>query len=554
MAQCGVQSESVMLQSRTLTKQVTEDPASPILGTQCRFATSSEWDDLATNPETQDQYVAAVLRWDGRFASPGNAVSTNGLTKDHITLNDDGSKKEVAGYTAPSKENLHLSMLAKIVDGHPLAWNFVIAYALQNSGLSAAEQDALTEDQLKAMGEEEALRRLDTIIGEYDRYREDCPGCGGFINWAWVGESGFEWQPGKKVKGIPALDNGQNAWAMIAVAQVLGEKGHTDLAARYQTQIDVMKAEAAKMFFNGKRCAMVANVKDKKKAAGAKLKQKGQLRDPFEGELMIMFMDLLADGINAKGRKRMWKKVKKGVFRKTYNGPEPADVDPGCADSLPGPITVESGWRFSAHEEWKYLVLPYLENDQTRRIVRNAERARSWDAHLRGLGGMMAAAYRPVAGGGNPMYMDTLGIQSISYGYPEPARADLVVSPYGSFPLILADRGSGLAWHRATIARPKMQSPYGTVESSQAFPADGSEPQVAAIHTWDTKVTTDLAMVGGIGDIISRFFAANGLSERFATILESQQKKLLDLEGEDIPFAPPPVPPQGSEFADCSSV
>ena len=50
------------------------------------------------------------------------------------------------------------------------------------------------------------------------------------------------------------------------------------------------------------------------------------------------------------------------------------------------------------------------------------------------------------------------------------------------------------------------------------------------------------------------FFAANGLSERFATILESQQKKLLDLEGEDIPFAPPPVPPQGSEFADCSSV
>lgn len=462
-------------------------------------------------------------------------------------------KKNVAGYTAPSKENLHISMLAKILDKDPLAWNFVIDYALENSGLSTEEQNALSEDQLKTMAEEEALRRLGTIIGEYDRYREDCPGCGGFINWAWVGNEGFQWQHGKKVKGIPALDNGQNAWAMIAACQVLGEKGHTELAARYQTQIDVMKASAAKLFWNGKRCAMAANVKDKKKPAGAKLKQKGQLRDPFEGELMAMFMDLLADGINANARKRIWKKVKKGVIRKTYNGPLPGDVDPACADALPGPITVESGWRFSAHEEWKYLVLPYLENDETKRILRNSERARTWDAHLRGLGGMMAAAYRPVPNS-HPMYMDTLGIQSISYGYTEPAKEDLVVSPYGTFPLILVERGSGLSWHRATIARPKMQSPYGTVESSQAYPAEGSEPQVAAIHTWDTKVTTDLAMVGGIGNIIARFFAANGLTERFQSIIENQQEALRDLEGEDIPFAPPPVPPAGAEYADCTTV
>jgi len=404
---------------------------------------------------------------------------------------------------------------------------------------------------LKEMAEAEALHRLEGIIGEYERHREDCPGCGGFINWVWVDDDGFVWQHEKKVKGIPSLDNGQMAWAMIAARQVLGEKGHTDLAARYQTQIDVMKAEATKLFWNGKRCATSANVKDKKKAAGAKLKQKGQLRDPFEGELMIMFMDLLAEGLTDANRARLWKKVKNGVFRKTYNGPDPDDLDPNCPDEFPGPITVEAGWRFSAHEEWKFLVLPYLNNPETRALQQNNERARSWDAHLRGLGGMMAAAYRPKADGGMPMYMDTLGIQSVSYGYPEPAKSDLVVSPYGSFPLILADRGMGLAWHRATAARPKMQSPYGTVEASIAFPADGSDPSVAPIHTWDTKVTSDLAMVGGTGDIIQRFFDENGLTERFNAILTEQQSSLTNLEGVNIRFAPPPVPPSGENFAEC---
>lgn len=306
---------------RTITEQASAVPAVPILGTPCRFAVSSEWDDLVTNPETQDNYVAAVLRWDGRFASPGAAVSSNGITRDNIKLNDDGSQASVAGYSAPSKENLHISMLATILDETPLAWNFVIDYALQNSGLSVEEQNALPENALKEMAVEEALRRLGTIIGEYEAYREDCPGCGGFINWVWVDDDGFLYQPGEKVKGVPALDNGQNAWAMIAAHQVLEEKGHTELAARYQAQIDVMKASAAKMFFNGKRCSSSANVKDKKKGPGEHLVQKGMLRDPFEGELMIMFMDLVADDIDDTGRFKLWKKVKTGVQKKNIQAP-----------------------------------------------------------------------------------------------------------------------------------------------------------------------------------------------------------------------------------------
>jgi len=313
---------------------------------------------------------------------------------------------------------------------------------------------------------------------------------------------------------------------------------------------------AAKVFFNGKKCGTNTNVKDKKSAPGADLRIRGQLRDPFEGELMIMWMDLMADGITDPNRERLWRKVKRGIWRKTYSGPELEADDPNFGVELPnGPITVESGWRFSSHEEWKYLVLPYLGNDDVRRLFKNGERARTWDAHLRGLGGMMAAAYRPADDGGNEVYMDTLGIQSISYGYSEPAKKDLVVTPYAAFPLVLVDRGLGLAWHRATIARPNMQSPLGTVESSQAFPVGGGEPQVAAMHSWDTKVSTDLAMVGGTGDIIARFFAANGLSDRFEAIMQdtfSHKNLLTDLQGVDTPFASPPTtPPAGPNFAEC---
>ena len=46
--------------------------------------------------------------------------------------------------------------------------------------------------------------------------------------------------------------------------------------------------------------------------------------------------------------------------------------------SLPnGPITVQKGWRFSTHEMWKYLVLPYLDNEIVAEVVRNGERART---------------------------------------------------------------------------------------------------------------------------------------------------------------------------------
>jgi len=525
----------------------------------CRFA-KLDWNDLISDAHVQDQYIAATLRWDGKFASPGVGISQNGLTKDHVRLNADGTIRYRAGYTAPSKESLHLSMLAVVIDGaSPLAWNFLIEDALARSALTEEEKQILSQDELKALAETEARNRAERIIGEYERWRENCPGCGGFVNWAGVGDVGFI-LPGAsdgKVRRVPALDNGQMAWAMVALATVLEEKGHTALAARYNAQVNAMKASAGFLYVDSRKrkCYSTVNVKEKDKPVGeGVIKQKGGLRDPFEGELMIMFQTLLADGVadNAKANRNLWRKVKRSVVVKEYSGPAVRHSN----ETLPkGPITVQAGWRFSAHEQWKFLVLPYLDNDLARRVMQNAERARSWDARLRALPGMMASAYRPPkAAEPNPVYMDKLGVPSVSYGYTEPSEKDLVVSPYGVYPLIIADRGTGLAWHKAMLARPKMQSQYGSVEASEAFPGVGSETRVAEILSWDTKVTTDLAMVGGTGSILRRFLQKEaGRYEKFLRIVSDQMAKFAELKGEETPYADPPADvPHSASFANCS--
>jgi hypothetical protein len=451
-------------------------------------------------------------------------------------------------------------MLAVVIDGEsPLAWNFLIEDALAKSSLGEKEVQALSNHEQKRLAEAEALNRAEKVIGEYERWRENCPGCGGFVNWVGVDDVGFV-LPGAvdgKVKDIPALDNGQMAWAMIAMATVLQEKGHEQLAARYQAQVDAMKASADFLYVGSekRRCYSRINVKEKDKIVGdGAIKQYGMLRDPFEGELMIMFQTLLADGVkdHPKANENLWRKVKKGVLVREYSGP----AVPHSDESLPrGPITVQAGWRFSAHEQWKFLVLPYLDVELARRVMQNAERARSWDARLRNIPGMMAASYRPPkASEARPVYMDRLGVEPVSYGYAEPSESDLVVSPYGAYPLILADRGIGLAWHKAMLARPKMQSQYGSVEASEAFPGVGTEPRVAEILSWDTKVTSDLAMVGGTGSILRRFLQKEeGRYEKFLRIVADQIASFSNLKGEDTPYALPPVDlPESASFPNCA--
>ncbi len=91
----------------------------------------------------------------------------------------------------------------------------------------------------------------------------------------------------------------------------------------------------------------------------------------------------------------------------------------------------------------------------------------------------------------------------------QPAPRTDIITPYGSFPVIIANFSVGLVWYHNMISGPKMQGssfswplfamlcsnlhigPHG---STEAILVNGTE--ISPLLTWDTKITTVLAMLG----------------------------------------------------------
>jgi len=295
---------------------------------------------------------------------------------------------------------------------------------------------------------------------------------------------------------------------MVAILQALkgAQDRHdeaADLIRRYEAHINIMKGSVVTIFQNSKgKVASMAKAKNPKgEIDPSDYKLKGSLQDPFEGELMLMFIDMMTSGDGrpkANALAKMWQKHNKGNQVGTWTS----------QDGAVGPITVQKGWRFSAHEAWKYLVLPYFEDENVVRLFRNQELVRTWDAQTNNIPGMKAACY-----GTNPWYVDRLGVKEVSFGFDDNVReSDKMVTPYSAFPLIMLDRGQGLAWHRAMLARPQMQNKYGSTEASRQT---NDNPGVAMKCTWDTKVTTDVALVGGTHALLKRYLEENEVWDRF---------------------------------------
>jgi hypothetical protein len=107
--------------------------------------------------------------------------------------------------------------------------------------------------------------------------------------------------------------------------------------------------------------------------------------------------------------------------------------------------------------------------------------------------------------------------------------------------LILANPGVGLAWHHNMLLMPRMQGIHGTTESMSA---DGS--YIAPVVTWDSKITTLLAMSGGLGPINRLGLIRDDHYQRFQSILTSHWESFQNLSGEDLPF---PLPPKAQRPA-----
>jgi hypothetical protein len=188
---------------------------------------------------------------------------------------------------------------------------------------------------------------------------------------------------------------------------------------------------------------------------------------------------------------------------------------------------------FSTHEQWKLLLLPYQARELplVQKVFLNAEKARVFDAYSSGIPGLMASINDVTDGSEDiPDYASACGIQSIAF--EDILRRDLI-TPYGSFGLFLQDAKAGFCWYNNMLRGPRMQSSFG---STEAINVNGTE--ISPLTTWDSKITTVLAMLGGIGEINQRFLRAEKDPEfgtsfnRFVYIVNREHSLLFGSEKE----------------------
>lgn len=175
-------------------------------------------------------------------------------------------------------------------------------------------------------------------------------------------------------------------------------------------------------------------------------------------------------------------------------------------------VTVERGFWFSSHEQWKVLFMPYGLSSTFLRIRANNERARSWhsaDNSIPGLYGCQAG----------PAETNTEDTGYYCSGIPEIASQkitfDKLVTPYGSFPLLLVNKEIGSVWLHNSIYSPAGQTRYGALEGTGL---NGS--LISPVLTWDTKITAALAVMNGTWEIIAEELGKRNLLDEFASRVE----------------------------------
>eukprot|EP00913_Durusdinium_trenchii_P030534 g28602.t1 len=91
------------------------------------------------------------------------------------------------------------------------------------------------------------------------------------------------------------------------------------------------------------------------------------LWDPFEGEMVVLFIDLMGNWSNYTDPQAEKDKI--------WNI-KAQHVDPVLYNESNNTYVIQEGFWFSAHEQWKTLQLPYLQIPLVHHLFRNGEMAR----------------------------------------------------------------------------------------------------------------------------------------------------------------------------------
>ena len=491
--------------------QTSADPVRP-----CMFASKFLQPNSLNSQDARDKLCDLVLTWDGMFQRTGVGVGQNGLTFDGIGLDERSGRPDIMkrhNFTAPSKESLHLSMLALAIQGNQRGLTFF--------GSPNSQQPLL--DIL--------FRKLRTMSLFHSQY----PGYGHFLPWILHDGTGDATPAEGWSHQVPALDNGQMVWSWIAVAEALRsciEKHgrNIDLDLDIDIDVDVDAAgrhscggmlvlveelignftrSAAPIFYDNlghvRAVSHIIDIQDGSLNASNYFTANpcGDpcfLDDPYEGELMVQFLCLYGT-ITDTECDLIWEGKKKKLQAVHYQG--------DSSQHPSQPLLVQRGWWFSAHEQWKTLMLPYTDVPVAKAVFESGEHARLHYSAAHGLPGLLASTNTP---GGN--YLSNAGIAALAFVTPV---VQTIVTPYGAFPslLLFPTAPQPLAWMVNMLVMRQMQGPLGTSESVEV-----NGTAATALVTWDTKVTSDLALCGGVGALTRQALLRGGKYDAFVNRIQ----------------------------------
>lgn len=499
----------------------------------CRFAELYRTADLFASESLRQEFLLQHASMESFFMKTIGLDQSTQLTRDGnpLDLMTGLANDAPHMFSAPSKESLHVAVLASVLD--------------QNSSIS---------NQTYTISE--ALTVLEAKVTSMERFHAKYPGFGGFMPWvAYDGEGNvnptWDWQ-----NRVPSLDNGEFFWAAFAVSHILNRTQYREarpgLAERWFTIWQRMVQNAVKVFFDASTGNFwtVTNILNQSwPVENNTYTGSGALNDPYEGELFVDMVYLLSNDLTSAQKEQLWVN-KRGMLQRVALVVQNCNISTGtCRDQN---ITVQKGFWFSAHEQWKYLMLPYLRSPTNARVFYNGERARTWYAtQTKQSPGLWASVNGPIPNNNASFpYFSDCGVGPIAF---QPVLHDDVITPYGAFPLFLASPPHATAWFHHMLRTKKGQNCYGTTES---FEVNGT--MVAPLTTWDSKITTLVATMGGLFEVNAAILESMGLLNVFVEKIESEWALAFaeGIEGEDLPFLLPEttVPAVLDDFTTCSVI
>ncbi len=451
-----------------------------------RFSLGYATSELMTNDTRAEEFSIEFAKSVGctfHQAGVGYDAKT-GMTFDGhpIDFESGGKLGAVRLTTAPSKEAAHICLLSLALMQSPRSNAIARAFVSPgNPDLAPAVAKALLERKL--------------LI--FEDFAARYPGYGNWLPWVETRThfSAGQWSYGLEAardsantsgtwsNRLPALDNGQFAWALLQAEGIARDAGEPLLADRITRYLSRLKQHARRIFFDESR----NRVRGVTRMQNALLSPGDQsyeiepdtpdyyLGDGYEGELMELFLTIYG-ALSGQQVDALWsaKDTNSAIRRTALAFTNGTDV-----------FTIERGFRFSPHEQWARLQFPYLDDNRLRRIFVNGEKVRTHFSATHMIPGLLAAAHQPNTRNDWWSYEAAYGIPGAG------SQTDTItsaVSPYASFTTILADRRAGAAWLDLMLDTPRAQGPHGL---SDALDVNGNG--FAPIVTCDGNLLPVLA-------------------------------------------------------------